>query len=73
MGMNWIKKQSGPAASITCETHGAHRSIESKDSISVTVYRTKPSFKDLGSASGFKEAIAMCEADKKAATPKGSG
>ena len=61
--MKWAKSQSGPAASIHCDTHAAHRSIKTADDICVTVYRTKPEFKAMGSAVGFKEAIAMCKAD----------
>ena len=61
--MNWSKSKAGPAASIHCDTHAAHRSIKGIDDICVTVYRTKPEFKALGSAVGFKEAIAMCERD----------
>ena len=63
--MKWTKSQAGPAASIKCDTHAAHRSIKTADDIFVTVYRTKPEFKALGSATGFKEAIAMCELDAK--------
>ena len=62
--MNWAKKQSGSAASISCDNYLCHRSIKTPDDIFVTVTRRKP-FKDLGTATGFKDAIALCEADAK--------
>ena len=61
--MKWQKKASGSARSISCETHGAHLSMKSKDDWSITVYRIKPEYKNLGEAKSFKEAIQICEDD----------
>ncbi len=71
--MNWKKKASGSARSISSETHGAHLSMKSEKDFTITVYRTKPDFENLGQAKTFKEAIQMCEddANKKAASEGG--
>ena len=70
--MNWKKSppnletdkgKKSDAASVTCDTHGMHRSLKSKDDISVTVYRRKPSYKLLGSVGSFKEGLELAEKD----------
>ncbi len=62
--MEWTKLQSGSAASISSETHGAHRSLRTSDDESyITVVRRKPEFKALGKAKSFQEAVLMCEKD----------
>ena len=63
--MNWTKQQSGSAASISCDTHSSHRSLVRPDEFYITVTRRKPSFKFLGKAVNFTEALAMAEADQK--------
>lgn len=61
--MNWTKQKSGNAASISSDTHAAHRSLLAPDNFYITVSRRKPDFKPLGTAKSFQEAILMCEKD----------
>ncbi len=61
--MEWTKLQSGNAASISSETHAAHRSIFRPGKSFITISRRKPEFKALGTAKSFPEAILVCEKD----------